>query len=152
MLISCENCNKKFDINKDLIPKKGRLLQCSSCDHKWYFKHEIIQKNEEAIKDDVLEVFENIDSKENKSLENNDKINLPKEKKVKKHSTVNKKKEKKSHFFNLTLVFIVSLSAIIILIDTFKYPIAKIVPNIEFLLYNLYESFKDIFFFIKDLI
>jgi len=151
MLIICENCNKKFDINKDLIPKEGRLLQCSSCNHKWYFKSEIIQKIEEANKDDVLEVFDNIESKENKSLENNDKINLPK-KKIKKHSIVNKKKEKKSHFFNLTLVFIVSLSALIIIIDTFKYPIAKIVPNIEFLLYNLFESFKDILSFIRDLI
>ena len=42
--------------------------------------------------------------------------------------------------------------AFIILIDTFKYPISKIVPNIEFILYNLYESIKDIRLFFNDLI
>ena len=37
MIITCENCNKKFEINDDLIPKRGRLLQCGSCDHQWFF-------------------------------------------------------------------------------------------------------------------
>jgi len=42
--------------------------------------------------------------------------------------------------------------AFIIIVDTFKYPIGKIVPNVEFILYNLYESIKDISLFIRDLI
>ena len=37
----CNNCNKNFDLDSALIPKKGRLLQCNSCDHKWFFKNEI---------------------------------------------------------------------------------------------------------------
>ena len=40
MIITCINCNKKFDINSDLIPKNGRLLECSSCNHQWFFKIE----------------------------------------------------------------------------------------------------------------
>ena len=50
------------------------------------------------------------------------------------------------------IVFLISFVALIILVDTFKYPISKIVPNIEFILYNLYESIKDIRLFLKDLI
>ena len=38
MIISCENCNKRFEVSDNLIPEEGRLLQCSSCDHKWFFK------------------------------------------------------------------------------------------------------------------
>ena len=41
MIISCNNCGKKFNIDSNLIPKNGRLLQCSSCNHKWFFKKEI---------------------------------------------------------------------------------------------------------------
>ena len=52
---------------------------------------------------------------------------------------------------NIFIVAIISFVAFIIIVDTFKYPIGKIVPNIEFILYNLYESIKDISLFIKDL-
>ena len=41
MIISCINCNKKFEVNSDLIPNEGRLLQCSSCNQEWFFKNEI---------------------------------------------------------------------------------------------------------------
>ena len=52
----------------------------------------------------------------------------------------------------IIIVFIISFTALIILIDTFKLPISVIFPNIEFLLYNLYESIMDIKLFINDLI
>jgi predicted Zn finger-like uncharacterized protein len=50
MIIACNNCHKKFDIDSNLIPEKGRLLQCNSCNHKWFFKKEIINDSVEAIK------------------------------------------------------------------------------------------------------
>jgi len=53
---------------------------------------------------------------------------------------------------NILVVTIISFVAFIIIVDTFKYPIGKIVPNVEFILYNLYESIKDISLFIRDLI
>ena len=45
-----------------------------------------------------------------------------------------------------------TFAALVVLVDTFKNPISKIVPNIEFILYNLYESIKDIKLFLNDLI
>ena len=51
MIIDCPVCNKKFDIDQDLIPTDGRLLQCGSCNHKWFFKSNINEKkHEEEIK------------------------------------------------------------------------------------------------------
>ena len=45
MIIACIICAKKFDVSADLIPKKGRLVQCNNCNHKWFFKKEIIIYN-----------------------------------------------------------------------------------------------------------
>ena len=42
--------------------------------------------------------------------------------------------------------------ALIILADTFKSPISIIIPNIELILFNLYETIKDIILFFKDLL
>ena len=62
------------------------------------------------------------------------------------------KKQKNFKILNIFVVAIISFLAFIIIVDTFKYPIGKIVPNVEFILYNLYESIKDISLFIRDLI
>ena len=139
MIITCTNCNKKFDINSDLIPKNGRLLECSSCNHQWFFK---IEKNEKVSKSSFKEIKQEINP-------SNEIINIPKnEIKPKTES----KKKKKIKILNLIIVFIISFVALIILMDTFKNPISTVIPNIEFLLNNLYESLKDIRLFFNDLI
>ena len=53
MIITCNNCNKKFDIDSNLIPDKGRLLQCASCDHKWFFKKEVLENTVSPIVEDI---------------------------------------------------------------------------------------------------
>ena len=50
MIISCPECNKRFNIDQNLIPEDGRLLQCSNCMHKWHF---IIEKKEEIIEEPI---------------------------------------------------------------------------------------------------
>ena len=40
MIIECINCNKKFEVDPNLIPITGRNIQCGSCDHIWFFKKE----------------------------------------------------------------------------------------------------------------
>ena len=44
MIISCDQCLKKFEIDSKLIPDEGRLLQCSSCHNKWFYKKDIPKK------------------------------------------------------------------------------------------------------------
>ena len=46
MIISCEKCNKKFELSDELVPDEGRLLQCGSCNREWFFK-----KNQISIDD-----------------------------------------------------------------------------------------------------
>ena len=55
------------------------------------------------------------------------------------------------YVFFLILVFIIFFIAVIIVADTFKSPMSKYIPNIEFILYNLYETIKDIILFFKNL-
>ena len=170
MIITCNNCNKKFDVDSTLIPDKGRLLQCTSCDHQWFFKKEILEKKISPINDDTsidnVNIFDqnnsSINDEESVSDTPNDEVEVDLEEETKEKIEINidespqentkRKKQKNFKILNFFAVSIISLVAFIIIVDTFKYPIGKIVPNVEFILYNLYESIKDISLFIKDLI
>ena len=170
MIITCNNCNKKFDIDSTLIPDKGRLLQCASCDHKWFFKKEVLEKKISPINEDTsidnVSIFDqnnsSINDEESVSDTPNDEVEVDLEEETKEKIEINidespqentkPKKQKNFKILNILVVTIISFVAFIIIVDTFKYPIGKIVPNVEFILYNLYESFKDISLFIKDLI
>ena len=49
MIISCTQCDKKFEIESNLIPSEGRLLQCSSCNHKWFYKRDILEETKVVL-------------------------------------------------------------------------------------------------------
>ena len=153
MIITCRQCDKKFEIESTLIPEKGRLLQCSSCNHQWFYKKDILKETEIVLKK------KDIKSKKNEPpVEEVDNIKVfedlapPKEKK-RKHSYKSVQTEnKKISFLSIVLVFIISIVALILLLDTFKSSVYLMVPNIEFILDNLYETIRDILLFIQDLI
>jgi len=169
MIITCNNCNKKFDIDSNLISDKGRLLQCASCDHKWFFKKEALENTVSPIDEDIsidsVNIFDQdsslTDVEESVLDTPKDEVEVDLEKETKDKIEINidespqvntkPKKQKNFKILNIFVVAIISFVAFIIIVDTFKYPIGKIVPNIEFILYNLYESIKDISLFIRDL-
>ena len=145
MIIVCPSCRKKFEIDQNLIPKEGRLLQCGFCNEKWFFN---INKKE------VSENKLNIKNEKVTSLNDND-VN-PEETEISlDDNTDNVIKVKNNFSFSIflsyILVSIISFIALIILIDTFKSPLYRIFPNLELILFNLFETLKDIKLFIKDL-
>jgi predicted Zn finger-like uncharacterized protein len=157
MIITCENCTKKFEVDADLIPDKGRLLQCMKCQHTWFFKNAISTDTDKSYDSKNPTLMEDTSGSEKDDLivENNldnQELNENKNKKWTNFTKSNLGKKKRISIINLTLVFIISFIALIILTDTFKSQIGKIVPSVDFLLYNLYESIKDILLFINDLI
>ena len=170
MIITCNNCNKKFNIVSNLIPDKGRLLQCASCDHKWFFKKEVLENTvspiDESVTVDSINIFDqnnsSINEEESVSNAPKDEVEVDLEEEIKEKIEINinestqintkPKKLKNFKILNIFIVTIISFVAFIIIVDTFKYPIGKIVPNIEFMLYNLYESINYISLFIRDLI
>ena len=177
MIIICNNCNKKFNIDSNLIPENGRLLQCNACNHKWFFKKEIIiepvitfanndskektEPTEEQVKTVKIENPETI-----VLLDKRVKNNLIIEKISIKNKTINDEykdtgkdikikkfqNKKRYNILSLIFIFVISFTALILLLDTFQKPISNILPNIEFLLYNLYETINDIVLFFYDLI
>tara|TARA_B100000029_G_C17241984_1_gene839412 strand:+ start:115 stop:357 length:243 start_codon:yes stop_codon:yes gene_type:complete len=37
MIINCDNCNKKFNVDDKLLPPEGRMLKCGYCENTWFF-------------------------------------------------------------------------------------------------------------------
>ena len=145
MIIVCPCGEKKFEINQNLIPEEGRLLQCGFCNEKWFFNKD---------KNKALETKIDIENKKVTSSNNND-VNLE-ENEISLEDNSDKKIKVKnifsfSIFLSYILVSIISFIALIILIDTFKSPLYRIFPNLELILFNLFETLKDIKLFIKDL-
>ena len=149
MIISCDQCNKKFEIDSNLIPKDGRLLECGSCNHKWFYKQDIEDKTEEIIIEPQLKNIEeeNIDPIQTNISQINEFDTS-----IKKKEIIENKKIKKIGVLNIIIVFIISFVALIILVETFKKPISIYIPNIEFILNSLHEILRDIILFFKDLI
>ena len=164
MIITCPNCNKQFKIDNSLIPDEGRNLQCGSCDHVWFYKSE--EKNNELLKLDDENVSKDIEipaeqnevkiEYNNQPLEKiktetknelKEKISEKQKNKITSKNTANKG----SKFFSYLIVFIISLIALIILLDTLKNPLIKALPGLEIILFNLFETLQDIKLFIIDL-
>ena len=64
---------------------------------------------------------------------------------------INQTKNTSGKFFSYIIVFFISFVALIILIDTLKTPLINIFPGLEVILFNLFETLKDIKLFIIDL-
>jgi len=149
MIITCPSCQKKFELDDNLLPENGRTLQCGSCNYKWFFK-----------KKDEIKVFEKqLVSNENEKIDINE-TNTGNELNILKNRTSNnidKKRKPKSkklsilNFFNYLVVLIISFIALIIFLDTFKNNLSEIFPNLELFLYNLFETIKDLQLFFNDL-
>ena len=163
MIISCPECNKRFNIDQNLIPEDGRLLQCSNCMHKWHF---IIEKKEKIIEqpiksEEIITESKNQEKKINPSQEfipTEDETvkkklkKVQKEQKIKKKEQKRKKKDKPIKLLNMIIVVIISVAALIIIIDTFRIELSKYMPFLNPMLDSFYAIIADINSFIKDLI
>ena len=162
MIITCPCEKKQFKIDSSLIPQEGRELQCGSCERVWFYK----PKNESEA---PLTLNENISEKKiEPTIEPNDKkleVRKNLQKKIIEPQIKNKtskeipnkvkkleNENKGSKFFSYLMVFIISIVALIILLDTLKTPLINVFPGLEIVLFNLFETLQDIKLFIIDLI
>ena len=143
MIISCEKCDKKFEISDELIPDEGRLLQCGSCSYEWHYTPTKTIKLVNEI-DQVSEAKKKTKKIKKKIIKENNEISMNQE--------TDSDEKKGIGLLGFIVVTIISLIALIVIADTFKVYIMSFVPNIDFYLSSLYESLRDIFLFFKDLI
>ena len=147
MIIICPCGEKKFEVDENLIPDKGRLLKCGSCDQTWFFNKNVSKQTEPLI---------DKPAKQKKILYKNENINKSVSKaSIKPGSELVKYKPKYNFtfgkFLSYIIVSIITFVAIIIVLDTFKDPLSNIFPNLELVLYNLFETLRDLILFAKDL-
>ena len=147
MIIVCPSCGKNFDVDENLIPDKGRLLKCGSCNQTWFFNKNVNQQTGPLI---------DKPAKQKKILYKDENINKSVSKApIKPGSELVKYKPKYSFtfgkFLSYIIVSIITFIAIIIVLDTFKDPLSNIFPNLELVLYNLFETLRDLILFAKDL-
>ena len=160
MIINCIKCTKKFEVNASLIPDNGRTIQCGSCNHVWFYKPKIEQSKNEISSpksnDDILENKKD-DYTNEKISETNKTINLKKFANTEPSSNelINENKKTTfsvSKFLSYFLVFLITFIALIIVLDTFKTPLSSIIPGLEIFLYNFFETLKDLYLFLKNLL
>ena len=163
MIITCPNCNKKFNIDLTLIPEDGRDLKCGSCDHVWLYKIEdvsskplTLNENNEIEPDKAETEINGQVEKDHPILkkinEKDEDINIKKFQEKQKTITKDKSKNTGSKFFSYLIVFIITFAALIILLDTIITPLINVFPGLEIILFNLFETLQDIKLFIIDLI
>ena len=164
MIINCIKCTKKFEVNATLIPDNGRTIQCGSCNHVWFYKPEIEQSKNE-IKPEITKPITNNNDLENKKDDNvNEKLSKTEETinlenvddtEPSSNELINENKKTTfsiSKFLSYFLVFLITFIALIIVLDTFKSPLSSIIPGLEIFLYNFFETLKDLYLFIKNLL
>ena len=149
MIIACPFCDKKFNVDASLIPFKGRDLQCGFCKKKWHYKADNIKlQNINKTKETKIK---KIDLQESIPI-NADKIISDAENIEQKNVLSTDRIKSNYKFLNLLFVFIISFTAFILMLDTFKLQINNVLPGFNFLLLNFYESIKDFYLFFKDLL
>ena len=156
MIIQCINCKKKFEVDSSLIPEKGRDIQCGSCNRTWFYKTPA-ETSSLTNKGMPIEESDKIKNNDIKIDQKNEETFINKQDLSKKNKATQSIKDKKKTGLNLGKILsylvavVISFVALIIFLDTFKSPLSNKIPGLELLLYNLFESLKDIFLFIKDL-
>ncbi len=154
MIIECINCSKVFEVNSELIPENGRTIQCGSCNHVWFYNPKISnfkkEKNQDTKIDNLKKTF--IEENKQQVFEEKDYSKL----KDNKNYEITEYKPKKSlsflKFLSYLIVLLISFVALLIIIDTFNSFLYQLFPGLELIMFNLFETLKDIELFIKDLI
>tara|TARA_B100000963_G_scaffold351525_1_gene363216 strand:+ start:50 stop:511 length:462 start_codon:yes stop_codon:yes gene_type:complete len=152
MIISCPSCKKKFEIDENLIPIEGRNLKCGSCLNVWFYK---FKKSTSAL--EINDNIENLSKNDGKSEIENDISNIKVDNKENQKDKALVKYEKKTkltfvNFVGYLIVLLISFVALLIVLDTFQVLLYPIIPNLELILFNFYETLLDIYLFIKNLI
>ena len=156
MIITCPSCNKKFNVDASLIPREGRTLQCGFCEHKWFFKTENTEEEikvlEKNIPEPVIEDNKNLSGNIKEDIKDEEDQDSESLKSLKEERSEKVKKKNDINYLKILIVIIISFIALILILDTFKEQSSLIIPNIEIILDNLYQSINDIKLFILDLI
>ena len=162
-LLQCNGCDHKWFFRKEIANEPLQVVKINKSTEVPKSSEEEMELFKKVIAPVEREDFKTIEllDKTTNDISAIEEIHL-KDKAKKKEVTkdnvnlrINKSKNRTINNINilgLIIVFIISFIALILVLDTFQKPLSTVIPNIEFLLYNLYETINDILLFISDLI
>ena len=158
MIVNCPSCQKKYKIDDNLIPAKGRLVQCSNCKEKWFAKSEIneaeiLQINPQEINENNINPQEINENNINPQEINENNINEKeiKDEIINKPTDVVKKKKRKIGFISLLFAFLITFIGLFLFLDTFKYQISPKWKDFDLYINSVYEIFEYMLIIVKDL-
>ena len=167
MILSCNSCEKKFVVPDQAITANGRTVQCGSCGNKWKQFPVKKQANKTASykKNNTKKVVNLPRTATPKSKRTKKKRGIDlysPEYLAKKHGIVlndvevknnSKSNEKVSFgFYNSLILFIIIFIALSKSLHFFRNIIVQKIPSSQFYLDYFFESMKNIFEIIKNLI
>ena len=147
-----QNIEETEKSNQDSTSKNIEETEKSNQENTSQNIEETEKSNQENTSQNIQETEISNQDSTSKNIEENHENNLKKN--INNDESKIEKQNNKISFniLSLLLIFIISSIAIIILADTFQSPLKFVIPNIEIILFNLYETLKDIMVFFKDLI
>ena len=155
MIIICPSCGKKFELDENLIPDKGRLLKCGSCEQTWFYNKNVKLSVKHSTEKNNLKTETKKKDLEIKDIKNNEidqsDINLSDNKRTQLIKYKSNSNFTIGKFLSYIIVSLITFVALIIVLDTFKNPLSVFFPNLELILYNLFETLRDLTLFAKDL-
>ena len=171
MILSCNSCGKKFVVPDKAITESGRLVQCGSCVNKWKqfpIKNEIKQNQPVSSIQKIISKPRQIQQKKSnlkkvkkKTIRKPREINLySPEYLAKKHGiklNENVKEDSSNSkvsfgFYNSLLLFLVIIIVISRGLYFFEDFIVEKLPFTEFYINYFFESMKNMFEILKNLI
>ncbi len=169
MILTCNSCGKKFVVPDSAITASGRTVQCGSCGNKW----KQFPTNETKKAQPVLNLKKNV-SKPKSVQQKKIKKNITKKPReislyspeylAKKHgiklndSQTNGKVTKKKHlhvsfgFYNSLILFIFLIIFLARSLYFGQNFVITILPSSEFYLNYFFESVRNIFEIVRDLL
>jgi predicted Zn finger-like uncharacterized protein len=161
MILSCNSCEKKFVVPDKAITDTGRIVQCGSCGNKW---KQYPIKNKTTINEVVAtKKITPVKREKKKKIKKTREINLYSPEYLKKKHGINldniKNIENKKYiekvsfgFYNFLVVFIITIIALSKVLHFFQDIIVLNFPFTEFYLSYFFESMRNIFDILKNLI
>ena len=166
MILSCKACQKKFVVPDQAITASGRIVQCGSCGNKWkQFPVQTQQNIATRISKVSNKKTPNLSKvkKKNKKIKKTREIDLYSPEYLKKkhgislNITQNNNKNKSEQivsfgFYNSLILFVITFIALSKGLHFFQDIIVQKIPSSQFYLNYFFESIKNIFEIIKNLI
>ena len=166
MILSCNSCKKKFVVPDQAIKAEGRTVQCGSCGNKWKqfpLKNEIniVSEDKKTNNKETIKISKTPKLKKKRIKKREVSLYSPEYleqkhgisiKNIKKNDIITTTKKVSFGFYNTLILLTIVIIALSRSLYFFQDFIVKNLPFTEFYLNYFFESVRNIYEILKNLI